>query len=637
MPEAPDGKESGIFSRLGAGAAGGALAGLLLAFFEGTFLRATVGAFWADFAFLLRSLVLYVPLGSAAGALAGLTCRLPAFRFRSLRALPPFALSLGLIFGAGLIFEILVYLTDLHTFRGPGGRWSSAAWGIFSAGVLLAGFLGWLSVKVVRYARAGGLRRRRLYVGGLGIVLLAGFFAAGRWAESRTAPFPAGASRPANVILVVIDSLRADHLSAYGHALPTSPFLDRLAREGVLFRDCLAASTWTLPTHASLFTGLYPSSHGSYSLFSEFNTSLPSLPRILSARGYRTASFHDNPLVGGRFGLSGGFQTALGVDNEHKVSLAIDRVWNRLRGRRSSTSTILQTAERWITREGKETNRPFFVFLNVLDVHTPYRPRQPFLDEFLKSLPGEKVDRDLIRACTSDAINDRRTAERLFPRLNEADWRVLSRYYDANIRAVDEDFGRFFEKLRSRGSLDNTLVIVTSDHGELLGEVGGGGHSQAGLRPEVLRVPLVFWFPQRLPAEDVSRTVSQVDIFPTVLRLAGLAPDIPRGIQGTDLFSPSPGRGILAESWDETIGAFDRAWIVGDYKLDVKASGRNAVFDRKTDPGETRNLAAENSDLLNSLLKGLNDQLGRMPKARTEIDPRKRKELERRLRSLGYL
>ncbi len=615
------------------------MAGAFIAYLEVTFLRATVGPFWAGVPFLLRSLALYIPAGAAAGTAADLFLRLPGLRSRALRMRPRSALLLGFTLTAGLILEILVALMDLQAFRGPGGRWSLTGWEIFIGGAVIAIFSGWLGAKAVRSICGLVGLRRRLYLAALGIGLAAVFYAAGLPAEpqpGRNTPRSSELSRPANVLLVVIDSLRADHLSAYGHVLPTSPSLDRLAREGVLFRDCLAASTWTVPTHASLFTGLYPSSHGSYSLLTEFDSSRPSLPRILGSRGYRTASLYDNPLVGARFGLSDGFQTALGVDNEHKVSLAFDRVWRRILGHRSSTSTILKAAKRWMDGTDRK-DRPFFMFLNLLDVHFPYRPRKPTLDEFLKTLPAEKTNPDLIRICTTDAINDRQTAERVFPRLTKADWRVLSRYYDANIRAVDEDLGRFFETLRSEGRLDDTLVIITSDHGELLGEAGGGGHSQTGLKPEVLRVPLILRFPGRIQAGDVARAVSQIDIFPTILRLAGFESDIPPGIQGRDLLASDSGRGILAESWDETREAFDRAWFVGEDKLLVTASGRKELYDRKTDPTESSDLSRENRSLLDRLSRGLEDQLSRMPKARTTLDPKKRKELERRLRSLGYL
>ncbi len=615
------------------GAAGGALAGFLVAYLEVLFLVLTVGPFWATNSFLLESVALYGLVGAAGGMAGGLAVYAAVFRSRPLRKGQPAALYFGIYFAVALILEILVYLLDIHVFRGPDDRWSFSAYGILAVGVLIAGLAGSLAVKATRNFMHRNPSRRLAGSAAAALILVLVFLVVGRL--SGPPPGPA-APRPVNVILIVIDALRADHLSAYGHSLPTSPFLDRLAEEGVLFRDVLAVSNWTVPTHASLFTGLYPSSHGSYSLFSALDPALPSLPRILASRGYRTASLYDNPLVGARFGISAGFKTALGVDNEHKVSLAAARIWKRLCGNRSSTGQILKIAGRWIERSGGRERRPFFLFLNLLDTHLPFRPRQPYLDEFLGPVEAEAFNRRLVLACTTDAINDRKTAESVLPRLTAADWRVLSRYYDANIRAVDEDLRRFFDRLRSGGYLEDTLVIVTADHGELLGE-GGGGHSQAGLRNPVLNVPLILWSPGRLRAGEVERPVSQVDLLPTILRLSGLGSAIPKASQGDDLFAALFGRGVLAEAWDENLATFDRAWFVGEYKLVVRASGRRELYDRKKDPDDMRDLSGENPDLLETLAKGLEEKLKSMPKARTDVDPKKRKALERKLRSLGYL
>jgi arylsulfatase A-like enzyme len=435
---------------------------------------------------------------------------------------------------------------------------------------------------------------------------------------------------------LLVDSLRADHLSAYGYPLPTSPAIDRLAREGVLFRSCYATSTWTIPTHASVFTGLYPSSHGVYSLYSTLDPAVPTLARILAGHGYRTGSFFDNPLLGPRCGLSRAFQTALGVDNAHKVSLTLARVWQRLHGDRSMSGSILTTADKWI-EHGRSGERPFFLFVNLLDAHLPYRPKKPYIAEFLRSLPDEKVNMGLTRKFISDGIVSKKNADALYPRLTAADWRWLGRFYDSNVRAIDDQIGLFLKRLKSRGLLANTLVILTADHGELLGENGLGGHYQPTMVQAALRIPLILWFPGHLTAAEMRQPVSQVDIFPSILKLAGLAAAVPLSTQGLDLLAPPPDREILAEFWDEERKQFSRSFFLGDHKLVLHASGETELYDLKDDPLETRNLARVDPGLLQSLHSRLDLKLRSMAIKKPYENKQGRMEKERLLKSLGYL
>ena len=433
-----------------------------------------------------------------------------------------------------------------------------------------------------------------------------------------------------------MDALRPDHLSAYGYPLPTSPSIDRLAREGVLFRHCYATSTWTVPTHASLFTGLFPSSHGAYSLYSPMDPAIPTLAQILAGKGFHTGSFFDNPLLGSRYGLSRGFHTALGVDNAHKVSLTLLRIWDRLRGQRSMSRNILLVADKWIER-ARSVDQPFFLFVNLLDAHLPYRPQKPYINEFLHSLPTENVNSELTRKFISAGVISKKKADALFSRLTAADWRWLARFYDSNIRAIDDQIGLFLKRLKSKGLMENTLVIITADHGELLGENGFGGHYQLSMHQAELHIPLIFWFPERLPVAEIRQPVSQVDIFPTILRLAGFPEAIPRTTQGGDLFAPSPGREVLAEFWDENRKHFNRAFYSGDFKLLLLASGKQELYDVKNDHQEEKDLALLRPDILKSLTSCLDDRLRAMPLRKTGVDERKKKEMEKQLKSPGYL
>lgn len=623
------------------GLAGGLAAGILIAYGESLFILLTAGSFWADWRFLLKAMLLYGLLGGALGGLGGAFLHAAFFRRHPLRRLPPGIFFFSIFTAAGIFGETWVFLMDIHTFRTPQGRWQGEAYLVLLAGlaaaVLAGGWIAWSGGRIHGKGKKPVWRWAAVVL----LVAVAVWLAANALAARQEGPGngkirsgPEG--RPANVVILLVDALRPDHLSAYGHALPTSPTIDRLAREGVLFRTCYATSTWSIPTHASIFTGLFPSSHGAYTLYSALDPEIPTLAQILAARGYRTASLFDNPLLGKRYGLTHGFQTALGVDNAHKVSLAVSRIRDRLRGVRSMSPNILGVAASWIDHAGRQ-GRPFFLFMNLMDVHLPYRPKEPYAGEFLRSLPPGKVDKDLVRRFTGDGILSKKAADALFPRLGAADWRWLERIYDSNIRFVDDQIGRFLDRLRRRGQLENTLVIVTADHGELFGENGLGAHFQPSMHHASMRIPLIFWFPARLPAAEVVRPVSQVDMFAAILKLAGFPHDIPAHVQGEDLFAPPDGRGILGEFWDEERRRFIRSYYSGDFKLMVQASGKRELFDLKTDAAEARDLAPLRPELLRELSARLDAQLNSMPRRAARADPGKRREMERMLRSLGYL
>jgi arylsulfatase A-like enzyme len=487
-----------------------------------------------------------------------------------------------------------------------------------------------------------GAFRKRMRWGGIFLLLFIllflltrGFIIFREGSQQRGLPADP-AKNPANIIILLVDSLRPDHLSAYGYPLPTSPEIDRLAREGVLFRNCYAASNWTVPTHSSIFTGLYPSSHGNYSMYSSLDPTIPTLAQLLAGSGYRTASFFDNKLLGSRYGLARGFQTALGVDNEHKTSLTILRLWQRLRQDRSMSKTILQVAGQWI--EYKPPSRqPFFLFVNFLDVHVPYRPRRPYIRDFLSSLPDKKVNIELARKFTTDEGGSKKAANELYLRLNADDWRWLERFYDSNIRAIDDQIHLFLKRLQAKGFLENTLVIITSDHGEFFGERGIGGHLHSSLHNAGLRIPLICWFPGLLAPQRVEQPVSQVDVFPTILDLAGLPAALFPEAQGRNLFSRQESRELLAEFWDDILKRFSRAFFSGDFKLAITTSGKKELYDLKNDPGEKIDLAQRFPGLLDGLASRLEKLLKSLPQRKSREEPGKKKDMEKMLKSLGYL
>jgi arylsulfatase A-like enzyme len=341
--------------------------------------------------------------------------------------------------------------------------------------------------------------------------------------DRETAKLPAASANSPNVLVIVVDTLRADHLSTYGYSRPTSPHLTQLATQGTLFEDAIAPSSWTLPVHASLLTGLYPHAHHVDNDGALLGWDYPVLGDEFMARGYRTAAFSANTLLFcRRRGFGRGFihfeddfqslgstfaQTFYGDLIKHLLfQLELKR---DLFGRRSAAQ-INQHALRWIDRG----HQPFFVFLNYMDVHDPYRPPEPYLHRYTK-----------MRNPGSRASEHWDWFEHLTPQQRQG----AVDAYDGAINYVDDHIQQLMQQLRQRGLDRDTLVVITSDHGESFGEHGLMTHGNALYR-ELIHVPLILWEPGKIPAgEKIAAPVSLTALPATLLEATGEAhhPHIP--------------------------------------------------------------------------------------------------------------
>ena len=331
------------------------------------------------------------------------------------------------------------------------------------------------------------------------------------------AKLPTASANAPNVLVIVVDTLRADHLSTYGYSRPTSPHLTRLAAQGTLFEDAIAPSSWTLPVHASLLTGLYPDAHHVDNDGALLGWDYPVLGDEFMARGYRTAAFSANTLLfSRRRGFGRGFihfeddfqslgstfaQTFYGDLIKHllfRLELKGDLI-----GRRNAAQ-INRHALQWIDRGHK----PFFVFLNYMDVHDPYRPPEPYLHRYTNMRHPES------RASEHWDWFEHLTAQQRQGAMDA---------YDGAINYVDDQIHQLMQQLRQRGLDGNTLVVITSDHGESFGEHGLMTHGNALYR-ELIHVPLIFWEPGKIPkGERIAGPVSLIALPATVLEEAGEA------------------------------------------------------------------------------------------------------------------
>jgi arylsulfatase A-like enzyme len=445
-----------------------------------------------------------------------------------------------------------------------------------------------------------------------------------------------------NIVLIVLDSVRRDHLSCYGYSRQTTPHIDRLASEGVLFEHAYATSCWTIPAHASLFTGLYPSQHRA-----DFDTRYlqeqhRTLAQELAAAGYSTACISCNSFVGGGFtNLNQGFDLTVDVEGgvwsgpgwAGRALRAAHKRWRRLRRRDRGADQATRLARRWLEQQ----QQPFFLFINYMDCHLPYRLRRPARYRFVASEERARVD-----ALPLDPFAAMAGALTLSPQ----QVRDLQALYDGCLFYLDAQVGRLVVRLKQLGLYEETLFIVTSDHGESFGEHGLFDH-QYGLFEHLVATPFIVRLPHgeergwRNPA-----LFQHVDLMPALLQVAG-GGSVDRLLE--------PGRQAVLTEYlvpnlrqfhrrfpDMDVAPFDspqRAILRDGYKLIVRRDGATALYDLAQDQGETQDMAATRPALAQWLRDELAAQLGPWPEpASRETQPAaETEELQERLKALGYL
>ena len=419
---------------------------------------------------------------------------------------------------------------------------------------------------------------------------------------------------PRNVLLIVVDTLRADHLGVYGYERPTSPNLDRLAASGVVFTRAFSSSSWTVPAVASMLTGLPPSAHGGgFEVEGPNNPwnrtaideGVVTLAQRLRRRGFRTIGYVRNPFLSRGSGFDRGFERYHMYKSRQRADHAID------------------AALSWIDRRGDE---PFFMLLHFMEPHAPYAPLEPFAGYFT----GEEKLRKL------EPLKVRRARRAEY---TESDRQYFIDRYDEEIVGLDDRLGRLFAGLGERWK--DTLIIFTSDHGEELLDHGSFDHGHTMMQ-ELLHVPLLLWAPGLEPRR-VDAPVSLSDVTPTVVEALGLPrrkvaiPGSGRSIWGLARGEGGGSdRALLAEGrlW----GSDQKTLIRWPYKLVLDpGSGSRRLTNLVADPSESIDLAGEFPDLADEMEGTLREALVatgmRRGSRADEVDP----ETQRDLEALGYV
>jgi len=423
---------------------------------------------------------------------------------------------------------------------------------------------------------------------------------------------------PDNIIIIVVDALRPDHLGCYGYAGDTSPNIDRLALRGAVFENAYSNAPWTKPSVASLFTSLYPNVHRTIDRFDTLSEKALTLAERLKANGYFTGFINSGNALLHEFNYDQGFDF---YDYSESLDSAV--------AVRTFASFLEQT-------DGKRT----FAYIHLMDTHLPYysdgSSRDPALVSPSDFRPGT-LDRDRVRDLTSSG------------KLNEQDKKDLISLYDGQIRRSDQRIGELVSALESRGLLRTTLLLLTSDHGEELWEHGNYEHGHS-LYDEVLRVPLVMVGPG-VPAVRLRSRVRHVDVLPTIMEC------VEPGFETEGLAGASFSRYLKDDNGRRPVFAMgtihgDEKYclIKGDKKIILNTGYREKkrrligphsadaveLYDLIRDPREQKNLRFEERKTLARLMK----EIARLMDAAPAFQAGKKaidKQTEERLRSLGYL
>jgi len=436
-----------------------------------------------------------------------------------------------------------------------------------------------------------------------------------------------------NIVVISMDTVRADHCSSYGYARATTPHIEQFARSATRFANAYAASNMTLAGHASMFTGLFPTAHGAHAT-SEWGFGVPlsskppTIAEILAARGYRTMAVAGNFIyLGQPFGVMRGFQyldarAPITTTPSHS-SFDLTRVLPLILSHAlhlpppppgREAGVITRDALSCVDRANAE-KRPFFLFLNYIDAHAPYLPPRQFASMFNPG--GLRFDGDL---------PDRKFADQVAGKLQvtPAEREFMMSQYDGAIAYIDSSIAGFLDGLRARRAFDDTLIVITSDHGESFGDHGLVGHGSSAYDDQI-RVPLFIKEPGQHETRVEQRETSLVDLFNVIRdqRDSMAAPVISESFPFDA--PPSfrhPGRAVIHEG----------------IKLIVPERGKPELYDLRSDPGEKSDVSAsaKYADARAHLEQEFAEWWKRQQPAqagRTTIDP----ETEERLRSLGYL
>lgn len=386
-------------------------------------------------------------------------------------------------------------------------------------------------------------------------------------------------NRP-NILLLVIDTLRADHVGSYGYERDTTPAIDRIAGNSIVFENAYTTAPWTLPAFASILTSRYPWEHGAVNDYLAVREELPTLAGLLRDRGYETAAFVSHIFASSTYGFDAGF------DLFEEFRITEDYRFDQ--GLEPRADRVVTRVIDWLTKREKE--RPFFLLVHLFDPHWEYGAPEPFRNRFDPEYRGE-IDGSygsIAKYFPVDSL------------MNGTDLTHVTALYDGEIRFVDSWVDSLVSALRTTGEWNRTVTVITADHGEEFQEHNSMGHSFTFF-DEVLRVPLLLHDPaDGTGARSVTEPASSLDILPTLLTRAGIP--LPEGIRGISLYETGSHRGLNRTLYASTTreGRHGQAAFRGYRKLVWDRNGTR-LFNTAGDPLEKRDISAEEAEVARAL------------------------------------
>ena len=442
------------------------------------------------------------------------------------------------------------------------------------------------------------------------------------------------AGKTKNVIVLLVDTLRADKLAPYGNKRVKATAFEKFTKESTLFKNCQSTSNWTKPSCASVLTGLYPDSHKARGHSSRLGKSVKMASELFRGAGFSTAAFIANGYLASEFGFNRGWNKYVNYIRESK---------------NTDAKNVYKDALAFI---GEQKDKPFFTYIQTIDPHVPYDPPK----EDLKIYDAGNYEGPIRPRSTGNLLEE---FKRKKVDLNARDRRHLEALYDGEITYHDRHFGRFLDGLNKQGVLNDTTIIVCADHGEEFFEHESVGHGHT-LHQELLHVPLVVRSPGLVPAgKKIGNSVGLADVLPTALGSVGQK--VPRGMEGTDLIHVASGalehpqNASFSSFWSE---ADDRnlQWSIrkGDWKLRMKGPVNTYVHNLKDDPHEKVDVderypialralrillgqfiaAPDKSDWLSNKIAA---DIVTKPKGKEDKNENLPEDLKDQLRQLGYM
>ncbi|MFH1450741.1 MAG: sulfatase, partial [archaeon] len=403
-----------------------------------------------------------------------------------------------------------------------------------------------------------------------------------------------------NIIFITLDTLRADHLQSFGYEKETSPFLDSIVENSVVFENSIASSSWTLPSHASLFTGKDPVNHNAVRTHQFLDLKHVTLAEILAEAGYNTVGFAGGPNCKKKFGIAQGvkdhkdrldfFEHTLTYDDYSIANLILEIEPNFLTGfgidGELTSEQINKEVFDWLNQNSEH---PFFMFINYFDVHLPYNLGSEYNSLFF----DESIKQDIN---TNDLFYWDRYAE-----LPSGMLEYVIGLYDSEIMYLDQHIKALFNQLDTLEIKENTIIIITEDHGEEFYDHGGFDHSLT-LYDEVIKTPLIIYYPKEFEPQKIDARVNTLNIFSTLLEMLDLGSKIPSNIDSTSLlplienqegfnettaFSELYARFYLGETEQKAVSANNWKLITVNPETETLPT---SLFDIKEDPAEKNNL-----------------------------------------------